>query len=71
MTPEPVLFVLDHRGMGDIIIFIQVDTCYILQALIFFFQHVLKPKLTKLMKASQQSKRNRKLFEDWPPGIIP
>ena len=25
MTPEPVLFVLDHRGMGDVIILFFSD----------------------------------------------
>ncbi|XP_061291561.1 ankyrin repeat domain-containing protein 26-like [Bos javanicus] len=40
------------------------------EVLDFKTKHVLKSKLTKLMKASQQSKRNSKLFEDCP-GVIP
>ena len=71
MTPEPVLFVLDHTvmGGGDYNSFIQVDTCYASSSY-FLLQHVPKPNLAKLLKAFQQSKRNGKLFEDCPAGVI-
>ena len=71
MTPEPVLFVLDHRRMEDVITLLFRLILVIFFKLLFSSPSCPESKLMKLMKASQQSKRNSKLFEDCPPGVIP
>ena len=71
MTPEPVLFVLDHRGMGDIIILLFRLILVTFFKLLFSSPACPEIKVNETMKASQQSKRNSKLFEDCPPGGIP